>query len=482
MMRRAWWLTPTLAVVLLITACGQPLATASPTTEVSQGPIGAQQPGLAKPTPVATIGLEGYSHGGPLRDHVSFVDHLRGKGYQVEPVADVRQPFLRAEGTVLRVSGGGLESPAELQSYNYDDTDLGTNGLRAGEEDARKIGPDGQPESMSILWAGEPHFYRKERVLVLYVGNEKAVLDLMTELLGRQFAGGSTGEAGCVAEPRADTAAAPVIAEWEFRPATLSEAAERASVVVLARVTAVGRAPDGARQTSIGSRRVSLEVVKSLQGVPERTIRLFWGWAEEQYDENDPPYRLCEEYVLFLRPKADEKGTYLVVSPLGRYRLEEGKLQPVAKATDGIPGWVRELRGKSVGYLEKELAKVREGSPPATVDDLTDFGSSEVQVDGQVNEPERRAKFVRSYRAGKPGRWEVVFYTTEGDPISYELRYAGQGKAVVLIVDSTQDRFGSRQVTEYECERLVQEGPALRVARCAGEGEVRDIDIPWEHR
>lgn len=41
--------------------------------------------------------------------------------------------------------------------------------------------------------------------------------------------------------------------------------------------------------------------------------------------------------MLFLEPKADEKGTYLLVSPLGSYRVEEGKLQPVAKQAGGIP-------------------------------------------------------------------------------------------------------------------------------------------------
>lgn len=140
------------------------------------------------------------------------------------------------------------------------------------------------------------------------------------------------------------------------------------------------------------------------------------------------------------------------------------------------------MRGKRVGHLEKQLARTRGGSPPATAEGLVDLGTSEVQMDGQVNEPERRTRFVRAYRAGTPARWEVLFYTPEGDPISYELRYGGEGEEVVLIADGTQDRFGSGRVTEYECERLVQEGPTLLVVRCAGEGEPRDIDIPWEHR
>jgi len=355
-MRRDWWLSLTLAVVLLSTACGQPLP--------------------------ATVGIERYySHGGPLRDHVSYVDHLRGKEYEVEPVADVRQPFLRAEGTVLRVSGRDLKSPVELQSYNYDDTDLGEDGLNAAEEDASKIGPDGQPRAMSILWAGQPHFYRKERVIVLYLGEDKVVLDLLADLLGPQFAGGSTDEASCSPGPREPVEQPPLNVLWEFWPQTLAEAEERATAVVLARVTGVESPPEGARRTSFGGRRITLEVVRPLQGTPDKAIWLFWGWTEEQYNENDPPYRPCEEYVLFLEPKADEKGTHLVISPLGRYRVQEGKLQPVAKQADGIPvpSWVRELRGTSVGYLEQELANPGKVSHSATSGDLADFYTSEMR-------------------------------------------------------------------------------------------------------
>ncbi len=381
MAQRTSWILPALAVMLLITACGQPLPSASPTDKAPQGPVGARQPDPTGPASVVTVGIEGYSHGGPLRDHVSFVDHLRGKGYQVEPVADVRQPFLSAVGTVLRVSGGELQRPIELQSYNYDDTELGEDGLKAAEEDASKIGPDGQPRTTSVLWKGEPHFFRKERVLVLYLGEDKVVLDLLTDLLGPQFAGGDTGETACATGPQEPMKQPPLSVLWEFWPQTLAEAEERATVVVLARVTGVESPPEGARRTSFGGRRVTLEVMRSLQGTPDKAIRLFWAWTEEQYDENDPPYHPCEEYVLFLEPKADEKGTYLVVSPLGRYRVEEGKLQPVAKQAGDIPvpSWVRELRGKSVGYLERELANTGKGSRSATSGDLADFGASQVR-------------------------------------------------------------------------------------------------------
>jgi hypothetical protein len=129
------------------------------------------------------------SHGGPVRDHVSFVDSLRAKGYGVDPVADVQRPFLRPRGTVLRISGAGLGAPVELESYNYDDRDLGMDGRAAAGQDAAGVGPDGQPRSGPVAWPASPHFFRKERVLVLYPGNDPSVVAVLTDLLGPQFAG-----------------------------------------------------------------------------------------------------------------------------------------------------------------------------------------------------------------------------------------------------------------------------------------------------
>jgi hypothetical protein len=129
------------------------------------------------------------SHGGPVRDHVSFVDSLRAAGYMVDPAADLQRPFLRAKGTLLRLSGGDLAAAAEVESYNYDDRDLGTNGAAAAQADAAQIQPDGQPKTGSVAWSAAPHFFLKERVLVLYLGSDPTVLNRLTDLLGPQFAG-----------------------------------------------------------------------------------------------------------------------------------------------------------------------------------------------------------------------------------------------------------------------------------------------------
>lgn len=139
-------------------------------------------PGLVRPgTP---------SHGGPIIDHVSFIDQLRGKRCIVDFLTPAQpQPFLRGEAIDLLVSGCTLAQPAELQSFWYHTDDLHTDGLRAAEDDAHGIGADGQPTGMAIAWAASPHFFRKERAFALYLGDDPALLALLTELLGPQFAG-----------------------------------------------------------------------------------------------------------------------------------------------------------------------------------------------------------------------------------------------------------------------------------------------------
>ena len=178
-------------VLGIISACGRPAATPlagggvepRPAATVSGAPT--QPSGEARQGPGAV-----QSHGGAVRDHVTFVDYLRSQGLTVEIVGEVQQPFLRAKGTRLRVSGGELTRPAEIQSYHYDDMELKANGVETAATDANGIAPDGNPKTMRISWVATPHFFHRERIIVLYLGDDPAVLALLTKALGQQFAGG----------------------------------------------------------------------------------------------------------------------------------------------------------------------------------------------------------------------------------------------------------------------------------------------------
>lgn len=166
-----------LVVAVALAACGGSSDAATTSTGGSTSTAGTTSTG-------STV-----SHGGPVRDHVSFVDGLRARGVTVKVLEAASQPFLRPAGTRLGLSGAGVSSPAVVESYNYDDTDLGTNAVAVAKQDADQITPDGTPKTVSVQWVASPHFFRAERLLVLYVGSDKAVLTVLTDLLSVQFAG-----------------------------------------------------------------------------------------------------------------------------------------------------------------------------------------------------------------------------------------------------------------------------------------------------
>jgi hypothetical protein len=186
MYRSFWTYSSSLLLLVILTACGQSAAPAARTApDVSQDPVTIGGSADASRAPVTiggsadasqapvTIGggnpgtelVPGNpsSHGGAVSNHVSFVDNLRAKGLMVEPASSVEQPFLSAKGELLRLSGGELKQPAEVQSFEYASADA-----VAAELD--QIGPD-------------------DKLLVLYVGDDAAVLGILTELLGAQVAG-----------------------------------------------------------------------------------------------------------------------------------------------------------------------------------------------------------------------------------------------------------------------------------------------------
>lgn len=149
-------------------------------------------------------------------------------------------------------------------------------------------------------------------------------------------------------------------ASWQFDPDSLAQARELSTSVVHARVKEVRQAPplvdigeQSGRRNETPNQRILLDVVRPLSGNPGDTIRLWHMGTDTIHFEGDPPYEVGQEYVLFVYPKADEEGTYLVVSPEGRYLVsDDGGLQPM----DGVEdGFARELGGTSVVELAQML-------------------------------------------------------------------------------------------------------------------------------
>ncbi len=117
------------------------------------------------------------SHGGLVDDYVSLIDALRAAGATVEPGDTVEQAFFSVTGQIIKVNS------ADVQVFEYESAEL-------MEADAAQVAPDGGSVGTSmVMWMATPHFFKAGRVLVLYVGDDAAVLDLLKGVLGEQFAG-----------------------------------------------------------------------------------------------------------------------------------------------------------------------------------------------------------------------------------------------------------------------------------------------------
>ncbi len=117
------------------------------------------------------------SHGGPVTDYVSLVDGLRAAGATVEPAGTVDQPFFSVQGRLIAVDG------EEVQVFEYEDA-------ASVEDAAGDVSADGGSVGTSMIsWVAPPHFYKMAKLLVLYVGTDAGVMQLLEGVFGEQFAG-----------------------------------------------------------------------------------------------------------------------------------------------------------------------------------------------------------------------------------------------------------------------------------------------------
>jgi hypothetical protein len=120
---------------------------------------------------------QGESRAGPVTDYASLVANLRAAGASVKPGEEVDQPFFSVTGKMIEVQGEGV------QVFQY---------LSAAEADgqAALVSPSGSTiGTTKVHWIGPPHFYKKGKLLVLYVGDDHNLLKALEAALGRKFAG-----------------------------------------------------------------------------------------------------------------------------------------------------------------------------------------------------------------------------------------------------------------------------------------------------
>jgi len=134
---------------------------------------------------------------------------------------------------------------------------------------------------------------------------------------------------------------------WYHTPHSLGEATRLASEVVVATVTDVAEGDAIELPSDAGSpiptQRVFFEVKRGYKGslgASESFVLFQNGNNENRFDE-DPSYKVGHRYLLFLTPRED--GTYLVISPEGRYEVTRRGLSPAAEK-----GFAAGLKGASL--------------------------------------------------------------------------------------------------------------------------------------
>ncbi len=130
----------------------------------------------------------------PLMDYASLVDGLREAGATVEPIGNTPFPGDAPQQPIFSGTGKRIEVNSENVSLlEYDDETM-------VEAEAKFISPDGSTYTSenwtmiaNISWVAPPHFYKAGKIIVLYIGTNQAIIDLLENLIGPPFAGWGSG-------------------------------------------------------------------------------------------------------------------------------------------------------------------------------------------------------------------------------------------------------------------------------------------------
>ncbi len=122
--------------------------------------------GEAPPTGgVAAFGLE------------DLVLGLRNAGATVSLKEEVSQPFFSPAGRLIEVNA------LDVQAFEYRDES-------AAKAEGERVSPDGGiVGTTAMMWVEPPHFFRRGRLIVLFVGEDPGVRGALEKVLGPQFAG-----------------------------------------------------------------------------------------------------------------------------------------------------------------------------------------------------------------------------------------------------------------------------------------------------
>lgn len=123
----------------------------------------------------------GNSHvpGKSSKEYARLIGKLRAQGASARSTSEkVRQPFFSVSGRIIKVNNEAI------QVFEYSNS-------ATTESQAKGVSPDGKTIGNSKpSWMSTPHFFKSQKLIVLYVGDDQPVLRVLRAEFGNQFAGG----------------------------------------------------------------------------------------------------------------------------------------------------------------------------------------------------------------------------------------------------------------------------------------------------
>lgn len=116
-----------------------------------------------------------------------FMDDLQTADFTPELKEKIEVPYFTPKGQVMNLLKG------KIQVFEY------ASNLQAKTE-AGYVSPDGyiisrpQQGTTEVTWNAPPHFYRKGRIIVIYIGDNKEELSVLETIMGTEFAGAKTAK------------------------------------------------------------------------------------------------------------------------------------------------------------------------------------------------------------------------------------------------------------------------------------------------
>ena len=180
----------------LLAACASPTTEGEVTAEISQTAV------AITPTPVLSASQE-------VGSYMELLNALQSAGATVTEEGELDDSFFSVAARLIRVNG------ADVQVFEFADEQTQSQASATISQAGYAIG------TSQIEWIDRPNFWAQGRLIVLYVGQDEAIISLLTDLLGERINLPDMGET----PPEAVTAAINQLAS------ALAVAAEEVEIV-----------------------------------------------------------------------------------------------------------------------------------------------------------------------------------------------------------------------------------------------------------